>query len=137
MNWDGVERRRKKRYGIRNSTVRYKKDTLFSFLAPASSKYLLLNFSEHGCHFITQQLLEVDARLTFYLEAPKVHGTVALKGRVVWTRKSDKVDAYRVGVEFSSLSGRARALLKNMLDTALLENVDITTKQYMKDIEKL
>lgn len=137
MGWDGVERRRKKRYGIRNSTVRYKKATLLSFLSPASAKYLLLNFSETGCHFITEELLEVDAPLTLYLDSPHTGGTATLKGRVVWARKSDKLDAYRVGVEFAGISARAKGLLKNMLDSAVLENVDITTKQYMKDIEKL
>jgi len=137
VNWDGVERRRKKRYGMRNSTLRYKRDTLFSFLGPSCRKYLLLNFSELGCHFITQEALEVETQLALILEAPRIAGTATVKGRVVWARKSDKMDAYRVGVEFVHVSGRTHTFLKNMLDSALLENIDITTKQYMKDIEKL
>jgi hypothetical protein len=62
---------------------------------------------------------------------------VRAKGRVIWSRKSDQLDAYHVGVEFTGLSGRSRHVLKLMLDGALLENVDISTRVYMKEIEKL
>jgi c-di-GMP-binding flagellar brake protein YcgR len=137
MGWDGKERRRKKRYGIRNSTVRYKKAGLFSMFAPLSAKYLLLNFSEGGVHFISKDPLEPGTAIDLELEAPKIRGAVSVRGKVVWTRKSEQLDAHHVGVEFGSMSGRAKEVLKFMLDGALLDNVDISTKAYMKEIEKL
>jgi c-di-GMP-binding flagellar brake protein YcgR len=137
MSWDGTERRKRKRYGIRGSTVRYKISGLFSFLAPYSPKYLLLNFSDGGCHFITKSAVEAGAEIDLEIEAPKIRGSAQAHGRVVWSRKSEQLDAFRIGVEFRKLGSRSGAVLKKMLDVALLENVDITTKHYLKEIEKL
>lgn len=137
MGWDGKERRGKKRYGIRNSTVRYKKSGLLSMFSPLSAKYLLLNFSETGCHFISKDPVEPGTPIDLELEAPKVRGSVTARGKVIWTRKSEQMDAHHIGVQFGSLSGRSKETLKFMLDGALLETVDISTKAYMKEIEKL
>lgn len=135
--WDGADRRKKRRYGIRGSTVRYRTSGVFSFLSPYSAKLLLLNFSEGGCHFISKAPMEPGADLDLELEAPKVRGAVRARGRVVWSKKSEQREAFHVGVEFRPLSSGAKGALKNMLDAALLDNVDITTRQYLKEIDRL
>lgn len=137
MAWDGKERRSKKRYGIKNSTLRYRRGGMLSIVRSPSPRYLLLNISETGCHFITREELPVGDAISLSLEAPKMSGVVRAKGKVVWCRKSEEINAYRVGIHFSSLSGRSRTQLKNMLDSAILENVEISTKVYLKEIERL
>ena len=137
MSWEGQEKRQAKRYAIKGITVRYRKGRLLSFLRPPSPRYLLLNFSQTGCHFITRDALEPGDRLRLSIEAPKMRGSIGAFAKVVWCRKSQELNAYRVGVRFASLKARSRLLLKNLLDSAILENVEISTKVYLKEIERL
>lgn len=137
MSWDGKERRRKKRYGVKASIVRYRKGGLFAFLKPPSSSYLLLNFSELGGHFISREALPAGQALLLSIEAPSAPGTARARGTVVWSRKSEELNAHRVGVAFGALTARSRKLFKFMLDGAILDSVEISTKAYLKEIERL
>jgi hypothetical protein len=136
MGWSGRERRKKKRYGLRDSLVRYKRGGLFSPFRGLSPSYLLLNFSKTGCHFISKEDPGPETALDLRVEVPG-RGALGAKGFVAWSRKSDRLDAYRIGVRFTRVTGRSRILLQKLLDSALLENIDITTKVYLKEIEKL
>jgi hypothetical protein len=137
MGWKEEERRGKKRYGIKNSTVRYRRGGVLSVLRTSSPKYLLLNVSETGCHFITREELPVGDGVSLSLEAPKMAGNIRAKGEVIWCHRSEEINAYRVGIRFSTLGGSSRALLKKLLDSAILENVEISTRVYLKEIQKL
>lgn len=137
MPWDGVERRKHKRYGVRGSTIRYKSGGILAFLNSASSRYLILNMSEGGLHFISKEPLKVGQKIHLTLEAPSLEGTVKGRGIVVWVRKSEEHHAYRVGLRFTRFDERSRFRLRHILDNAILERVDITTKIYLKEIEKL
>lgn len=137
MTWDGVERRSKKRYGVKNSAVRYRRGGLTAFLSPVSPKLILLNVSECGCHFITKDPLEPGAKLSIEIEAPKLPKTIAATGRVIWARRSEDVKAFRVGVEFTNMPQRSKVLLKGLLDNAILENVEVSTRVYVRELEKL
>lgn len=137
MGWDGKDRRRRKRYGVKDSTLTYRKGGLLSFLMPPSARYLLLNVSELGAHFITRDDLAVGQALKLSVSAPQSRGTVHATARVVWSRKSEELHAYRVGVEITGLSEGARRRLKVLLDGAILENVELSTKVYLKEIERL
>ena len=137
MVWKGKERRSKKRYGIKNSTLRYRRGGLLSILRAHSPRYLLLNVSETGCHFITKEELGEGEPISLSLEAPKLTGTIRVRGEVIWCRKSEDINAYRVGIKLGNLGGRSHNLLKSLLDSAILENVEISTKVYLKEIEKL
>lgn len=137
MSWDGVERRRKKRYGVKDAVVRYKRSGLFSFIAAFSPKYLLLNVSELGLNFISKEPLTEGQGLALAITAPRVHGTIHARGRVVWVKKSDQQEAYRIGVAFESVRGRSRELLKSLLDSAVVDSVEISTRVYLKELDKL
>ena len=137
MSWDGKERRRKKRYGIRNCTLVYRKGGLLAWLRPGSPKYLILNVSALGCHFISREELPCGQNILLSIEAPKLVGAIRARGRVIWTLPSKDMPAFHAGVEFSGVSGRSSLLLKNLLDSAILEKVEIPTTIYMKEIEKL
>ena len=137
MAWDGKERRDKKRYGIKNSTLRYKRGGMMSVLRSSSPRYLLLNISESGCHFITKRELTLHETLTLSIEAPKITGVIRARGEVVWCRQSEDINAFRVGIRFRSVNGQSRNVLKRLLDSAILENVEISTKVYLKEIERL
>ncbi len=137
MTWDGKERRQKKRYGIKGSTLRYRKGGFFAFLMPPSPRYLLLNVSETGAHFITKEELAVGQALRLSLDASQVRGSIVVASTVIWARKSEDINAFRVGVKFAPLGDTARKRLKTVLDSAVLENVEISTKVYLKEIERL
>ena len=136
MGWDGRERRKQKRYGLRDSLIRFKKSSAGSFFRPFSPRYLLLNFSKKGCHFISREDIFPDQLISLRVEVPD-RGVVNAKGMVVWSKKSDQLDAFRIGVRFTRVTGRSEIVLQKLLDSALLENIDITTKVYLKEIEKL
>ncbi len=136
MGWDGRERRKQKRYGLKDSLVQYKRSGVLSFLQTLSPRYLLLNFSKGGCHFISRENLEPGTLLNLRLEVPG-KGVFSARGSVAWARKSDRLDAYRTGIRFSHVSDRSRMVLQKLLDSALLENVDISTKVYLKEIDRL
>lgn len=137
MGWDGVDRRKKKRYGIKNSIVRYRKSALPIFGAN-SDPLLLLNVSQTGAHFMTREPLEEDQRISLKIEAPALPTAVTVKARVAWVRASEQAkEMYRVGVEFVGMSGGARDTLREMLDGAVLDNVEVSTRVYVKELEKL
>lgn len=137
MPWDGVERRKTKRYGVKNSIISYKRGGLFSVLSPPSDKYLVLNISQGGCSFITREELSPGSNLVLFIEQQRIKRILKVGARVIWCKKSETVNAFRVGVEFSSLNSATKALLKSLLDSALVENVEISTKIYLKELEKL
>lgn len=137
MGWDGVERRNKKRYGIKSSVVRYKRG-LLPLLGGQSDPLLLLNVSQGGCHFMSREPLELEQKLALKIEAPQLSSPLHARGRVAWIRPSEQAkQMYRVGVEFTQLSAGARKILKDLLDSAVLDNVEVSTRVYVKELEKL
>lgn len=137
MSWDGRERRRKKRYGVKDAVVRYRKHPPFGLLFPPSDRYLVINLSQTGIAFITRDRLEEGVRLGLTLHAPPARVPIRAGGRVVWVHKSDRQDAFRVGVRFTRMSERARNVLKAVLDNAVIDSVDISTRVYLKELERL
>lgn len=117
--------------------VRYKKGSFASFLAPASPKFLVLNLSEDGIEFMSRESLKGGARMRFYLEAPKLSGAIRASGSVAWVKPSRNQEAFRVGARLTGLSGRSRSLLKSLLDNAVIDSVEISTRVYLREIEKL
>ncbi|MCE9584915.1 MAG: PilZ domain-containing protein [Planctomycetes bacterium] len=135
--WDGQERRKKKRFGVRGCTVRFKRGGMMSFLSLFGEKLITLNVSESGCHFINRDALAEGMAVSLQLEAPQAGDKVNAAGRVVWCRKSAEHDAHHVGVEFLSMPKASRVQLKILIDNAVLEKIEITTKVYLKEIERL
>lgn len=137
MSWSGPDRRASKRYGVKESLLVYRKGGLLAFLRPPSPVYIVLNLSPGGCHFISREELAAGQPLRLSIQPSGVRGTIRVAGRVVWSRRSEAHDAWHAGVAFAGLSARAAKLVKAALDGALLENIEISTKAYMKQIEKL
>lgn len=132
-----MERRRWKRYGVKDGVIRYRKGGILSFLNPPSPRYLIINISEGGVCFITRDSLAPGHRISFSITAPKLAVPIHGRAKVIWSKKSKELDAYRVGVMFTRLSRRARTQLKNLLDSTVLDSISITTKVYLREIEKL
>ncbi len=135
--WDGNERRGKKRYGVKNSTVRYVKAGLLAFLSNYSDRYLLLNISEGGLHFITRDELAPGVSLKLLLGFPDVESPIAAKGVVVWSVKSKEHDAFRTGLRITGIGSKALRQLRFVLENTLLDNVKVTTGIYLREIERL
>lgn len=137
MAWDMVERRGKRRYGVKGSTVQHRKAGALGFLENYSPRYLILNLSETGLHFITKDVLKEGSLHALRIQAPPLDDPIGVKARVVWCRKSTEHDAFRVGMAFVSLREGERLRLRGVLDNAILDKVDMTTKQFLKEIERL
>lgn len=130
-------RRRKKRYGIRDSTVQYRHGGVLSFLKSRSAKYLIVNISEIGLTFYSKEALAVGDSLKLAVEAPGVEDPIVIAGKVVWVVKSSEIGAHKIGVEFSAGSDRAKRDLKRLLDRAVMESIDVSKNTFLKEMEKL
>ena len=137
MTWDGKDRRKTKRYGVKDSSVQYCRAGLFSFFRNFSDRYLLLNISEGGLHFITKDELSIGSTYKIHLQFRSIGYPLRIHGRVVWTRKSLEHDAYRSGLQITKISDKARRVLRHVLDNTLLDNVKISTGTYLKEINRL
>lgn len=135
--WDGTERRRHKRYGVKDSSVKYRRAGALSLFTNYSDRLLLLNFSESGIHFITKEDLPPGQKIHILLEFPKISTALKLTARIIWTRKSTEHDAFRTGVEIVAMADKPRKLLRHVQDNTLLDNVKISTGMYLKEIKRL
>jgi hypothetical protein len=138
MAWDGVERRKAKRYGIKNCTLQYKSAYCLGLFSTLSEKYLVLDISPNGLHFITKTKPKEKASLLLTITAPLLNDrNIHLTGRVVWIKKSPELDVYRTGVVITGISDTHRNRLKLILDNAVLDKIDLSTRIYLKEVEKL
>lgn len=138
MAWDGVERRRHKRYGVRASTVRYGSGGILSSLANLGQKYLILNISEGGFKLITKDPMNAGDKLKLLIEASTINKTpLKTRGRVVWVSRSQTQGVWHVGIEFTNIKRKYEGILKTLVDSAVLEKVDISTTMYLREIKRL
>ena len=138
MPWDGVERRKHKRYGIKSSTVRYTGGGVGSLLANLGQKYLILNISESGLKLITKDHLNNGDKLRLHIEAPTISkSAVKTKGRVVWAKRSATQDVWHVGVAFDKIKKKYEGILKTLIDSAIMEKIDISTSVYIRELKRL
>jgi hypothetical protein len=138
MAWDGVERRRHKRYGVRSSTVRYGSGGILSTLANLGRKYLILNISQGGFKLITKNPMNAGDKLKLLIEAPTINKTpLKAQGRTVWVNRSQTQDVWHVGVEFTKIKKKYEGILKTLIDSAVLDKVDISTTMYLREIKRL
>lgn len=138
MPRDKREQREHKRFGVKGCTMQYKSGRLFGLFSTISKRYLVLNISPTGLHFISKEELKPGQRILININAPLLDDEpIRAAGRVIWTKESTQHQAYRVGVTFRRLSHTARTRLKLILDNALLDKIDISTRMYLKEVEKL
>ncbi|MEK7484781.1 MAG: PilZ domain-containing protein, partial [Planctomycetota bacterium] len=78
--YHGPERRKRKRYGVKGSTLSYKK----SFFGSYSDLYLMLNTSETGFMFITREPLALHKTISCHLRFEELDGSIPVKGKVIW-----------------------------------------------------
>gem|GEM_PF-2034669 len=135
--WDGTERRAGKRFGVKDATVQYTRGGVLSFLNRLSERYYLLNLSMGGCYFITRQPLKQGESLKLVIEAPLSTSPIHVRGQVAWVKKSREFEAWRVGVQFTRMGEKHGKQLKYVLDNTILKKVDVSTRAYLRDIEKL
>ena len=138
MTWDGKERRARKRFGIKGCTVQYKSAELFGLFSALSPRYLVLNICQEGLHFISREEIPIGKKLILFINAPLLDDNlITVKSRTIWTRKSKEHNAYRTGIVFMGLSQQSKNRLKLILDNALLDKIDLSTRVYLKEVEKL
>ncbi len=135
--WDGTERRAHGRFGVKNSSVSYRKSSLFFFARTFSPRYLVINISQGGLYFISKERLDPGTKIELSIEAPMAAAPISAAAKVVWSRKSADHEAWRTGVKFVKIGDRGGKMLKHVLDNTVIRKVDISTSIYLKEIEKL
>ena len=137
MTWDGHERRAHRRYGVKGSLVRWRPGPPLGWVSPASEPHLLIDLSQDGCHFLSKSLLRPGKRLSLMIEAPKQDTPARAAGQVAWSRRSDEHEAWDTGVHMKPRTPAAATRLKSVLDGAVLDRVEITTRRYMKETGRI
>ena len=132
------DRRRYRRYGIKDSSLKYTTGgKIMAMFQPPSKKYLVLNISEDGLHFISKNELQIGSKITMSITAPLVDSEIKTSGKVIWCLKSEEHDAFRVGVQWVGLGKTNQLKLKHLLNNAIMDKVDVTTSIYFRESEKL
>jgi hypothetical protein len=138
MSWNGSERREHKRAGIKGCTLQYKSARCFGLFSSLSNRYLILNICQDGLCFISKEDIKEGNRLLFSFTAPLLNSSaINAKGLVIWAKKSPQYEAYRCGIKFISMGHSAEKKLRFILDNALLDQIDIPTRIYLKEVDKL
>ena len=137
MSWDGKERRSHRRYGVKGSVVRWRPGPPIGWVAPASPPHILIDLSSDGCHFISKAELRPGKRMSLSIEAPHVDGAARAAGFVAWSRRSEEHDAWHTGIAMKPRHGVSALRLKTVLDGAVLDHIEITTRHYLKEMGRL
>ncbi len=137
MSWDGKERRAHRRYGVKGSVVRWRPGPPIGWVSPASAPHILIDLSPDGCHFVSHVELRPGKRLSLAIDAPPGDVTARAVGSVAWSRRSEEHDAWHTGVLMRPRTPAAAARLKIVLDGAVLDRIEITTRRYLKEMGRL
>ena len=129
------DRRHARRYGVRGSSVRYKKSTILGFLNRPTDRYLIVNLSETGAEFLSRQPVQTGQVLDLEISIPGLDSPLKPGGKIVWCTRAPNVDAFRLGVEFNRISESERQTLRSVLADAVLDEVPITTRIEIPDAE--
>ncbi len=98
-----MEKRNHQRWQIEGLQARYKRCSIFSFLAPYSSWQPIQNISRCGICLVFQQAVKSGQEYQFKINLPN-QKTVVLKGKVVWSAPDDHRSLFCAGIEFSPFS---------------------------------
>ena len=135
MTWDGRERRAHRRYGVKGSLLRWRPGPPMGWISPTSAPHLLIDLSTDGCQFLSETPLRPGKRLSLSIDAPKASAKAA--ARVAWSRRSEEHDAWLTGLVLRPRSPQSATRLKTVLDGAVLDRIEITTRRYLKETGKL
>lgn len=130
-------RRNRRRFGVKGCTVRYRRAGLGGFFSEYSTRLLVLDISDAGLHFITKDEPRMGQIWALQIEAPGTNEPIQARARAVWVRKSTDHHAFHVGLRFDGVDKDDQPRLKALLDNALLDKIDMGTKMYLKEIERL
>lgn len=137
MSWDGKERRAHRRYGVKGSVVRWRPGAPIGWISTSSAPHILIDLSADGCHFISKVQLPTGKRLSLSIEAPSVPAPARAAGSVAWSRRSEEHDAWHTGVRMRPRTALSATRLKSVLDGAVLDHVEITTRRYLKEMDRI
>lgn len=137
MTWDGADRRAHRRYGVKGSIIRWRPGPPIGWFSPVSSPYVLLDLSSTGCHFVSERELPPGKSISLLIAAPHSPIPARCWGRVSWSRRSEEHEAWHTGVTMRARSAASVARLKHILDGAVLDKIEITTRRYLKEMGRL
>jgi hypothetical protein len=137
MTWDGRERRAHRRYGVKGSLVRWRPGPPIGWVSPPSAPHLLIDLSPDGCHFLSKTQIPPGKRLSLSIEVPSTDATSRAAGFVAWSRRSEEHDAWHTGIAMKTSSPSSASRLKSVLNGAVLDRVEITSRRYLKESGKL
>lgn len=138
MPGDKKEHRRHKRYGIKSCTVQHKIASFLGLFGRSSEKYLVLDISPNGLNFISKESFKKQTQISLIITAPILkEETIHTKGKVVWVKKSPGLNVYGIGIEFVSIGKSDRNKLKRVVDNAIQDKIDISTRVDLKKADPL
>lgn len=99
------ERRRSRRFYIKDCTIQHKRSGLLSVLRSYSQEAApLVNISLSGTQFLTNARYRVDTSIRMLVHIPGEDEPLHLKGTIVWEGTSANSYTARIGVVFTRTS---------------------------------
>ena len=100
----GANKRKKRRYRVRDFQVEFTPDNLFSFFRRASSeRNPLVDMSTEGLQFLSRKELKLGETIQITISAPIFASPIKGRGKVVWSQQIPRQTLFRTGVELTDL----------------------------------
>jgi len=118
----GEDKRRHGRFGIEDAEVEYMKVELLSFVDKQQrGRDKLVNASEGGMLFLSEEEFELGQSLSLVLVAPDLDDSPKMRGKVVRSSAHEEGTRFQTGVEFSMCGSQAAEILRALADQAEAE----------------
>jgi hypothetical protein len=117
----GRERRKQKRFKVKDCILKCSKDWFLAFLSkPGGKAYPVVNLSAGGAEFLAPKDMEVGRPLRITLDVPALFEPITLRGEVRWTRVVPDRGLYRVGAKFIEVDKTTRKQLVRLENDPML-----------------
>lgn len=126
VNNKSGERRANKRYKATGYILEYEPDSIFGLFSGIVREYIVLDISQTGIQFLTQQKLKEKSVLMLKIDTPYLKGkAIHAMGRVVWVKDAPKLGIYAVGVKFTAMSEQDSERLNTILEKVIINKIEI------------
>ncbi len=110
-----ADRRKWPRFPVPDAKVYTAKPLLPRYLRKPNGKpQILVNISGGGLQYLAAAPLHQGAKISLLVKVPAFLALLMFRGRVVWTKKIDGKNAYRIGAEFVAIEKETRVKLESL-----------------------
>jgi len=129
MTTNNKEQRSIKRYSIDGLTAQVQEHNLLGLGAKLSQKYMVLDISEGGIHFISRENFKEGTKVMLTVTARLGEKeTILVPGIIKRVKEFSGLGAYGIGVEFTEMYQESRDKLNKLIKNVAKAKGDISSQ---------